>query len=170
MNKIKPLEVLSFLSISICASVFIWFQPIQSNIVMAESNSLLILEVSSPKLTYLQREPIPLDFKLSNQSTSITTWVRRLSYPNLNFISRSESGVEIRWVGEDHSVADRIPSAQTIGEGETITKSELIGMNLVKKLFPSPGRYELRVEVQSYTYGQQQTIVSSPISIDINEH
>lgn len=170
----KKLILIGFFSLSVCIAALIWFQSSESNIVAAKSQTKLTLEVTTTQSKYLQGEPIPLNFKLSNQTTVPVTRNGLLGIgPDINLETHSETGTEVRWMGKDISLDTPGSSLEVMQPGKNREEQDLIHESLVEKLFPLPGRYELRVEFIycDCTNGQQQieTIVSKPIIINIDE-
>ena len=171
----KILVLLGFLIVNIGALSQNRSQPPKMKLVAANNQPHLKFEVSTSNRKYLQREPIPIDFKLSNQDSVPITWIGifRSFSPNTNLISRSENGTEIRYIGNNSTSVDELASSAIIQPGRNLESKNLISDFLVKKLFPSPGRYELTVEFiyAEIIFGQQtlEKLVSEPIIIIVEK-
>ncbi len=167
--KINTLSVIGFSIVLGFASLLLvyYVNPLR---VEAQTQSLLVFEVSTSENSYLQLEPIPINFKLSNPTANPIGCAGYLGIgANINLISRAENGTEFRWIGDfglDSPIMDL-----TVQPNSHIQKSDLISSSLARRLFPNPGRYELQVEfVQSKYVNQQkhiEIIKADPVVIQI---
>ncbi len=167
----KIFIIVGFSTIFVCASL-IWFYQLNPIITKAQTQASLKLEILTSQNQYFQLEPIPLRFKLLNQTAVPITWNAFLGIgPDINLIARAENGTETRWIGKNMSVDAPIMDTEIMQPGINKEEQNLIDESLAKKIFPSPGRYELRVEFvyRKYTNGQRQieTIVSNPVTVEI---
>lgn len=174
MEIIKPISnrviASCLLTIAGCI-VLIWM----SNTVAAQSSTQLTLEISTSQPKYLQREPIPLNFKLSNQTSVPIKWngFFKVGGPNINLVTRLQNGSEIRWNGKDYEVETPTVDNEVTQPNKNKEEENLIDENIAEKLFPLLGRYEFRVEFvyisAQHDQLQTETIVSNQIIIDIDE-
>lgn len=148
--------------------------PVTADTAAAQSETLLTLEISTGQRRFLQREPIPLKFKLSNQTPLSIGWTGTLDFDrHVNLIMRSEGGVENKWTGAERSVVHAFGSGDTMDPGKSKEVSRLIGHGFVEQLFPQPGRYHFHAEFiySDFSSGQRERkmISSDPILIEIAE-
>jgi hypothetical protein len=171
--KTKAFGLVALLGI-IAPIMIICFQQLHLNIAKAQSETPLTLEISTPQHKYLQFEPIIIDLKLSNQTTDPINWNGDLHIGgnNINLLMRSANGNEVRWKGDKGNV-DIVVDSEVLQAGKNKEIQNLIDARFAEQLFPQPGRYQFRVEFNytGLTYNQRQnvTIVSNPITIDIDE-
>jgi hypothetical protein len=171
--KTKAFGLVALLGI-IASVMIICFQQLHLNIAKAQSETPLTLEISTPQHKYLQFEPIVIDLKLSNQTTDPINWNGDLHIGgnNINLLMRSANGNEVRWKGDKANV-DIVLDSEVLQAGKHKEIQNLIDARFAEQLFSQPGRYQFRVEFNyiGLTYNQRQnvTIVSNPITIDIDE-
>jgi hypothetical protein len=160
----------SFLAIVGCI-VPVWFQQLHTTTVEAQNQTMLILEILTPQSKYLQGEPIPLDFKLLNKTNVPIMWNGIIDI-DTDILARTANGNEVRWSNNRHNV-DIVGETEVMQPEKSKKLDILIGREVVERLFPQPGHYQLRVEFKylDFSYGQRQniTIVSNSIPIDIDE-
>jgi len=162
------------LFVIVAATAIVCFQHLHPNKVEAQNDAPLTLEISTPQRKYVQFESILIDLNLSNQTTIPITWNGDLQVggSNMNLLMRPAHGNEIRWKG-DRGIADYVISTEIMQAGKNKEVQNLINAQFAEQLFPQPGRYQFRVEFNytDFTYNQPQnvTIVSNPITIDIDE-
>lgn len=162
------------LSAVICCAIVIWYQQLLPSMVKAQGETLLTLEISTPQRKYVQFEPILIDLKLSNQTTVPIAWngYLQIGSKNINLLMRAANGNEVRWKG-DKGNADIIMDTEIMPTGKNQKVQNLINGKFAEQLFPQPGRYQFRVEFNytdlTYNQAEKITIVSNPITIDIDE-
>ncbi|HEX8195600.1 MAG TPA: hypothetical protein VF571_05260 [Pyrinomonadaceae bacterium] len=170
-RKINTFFVIGCLVTLFSTATLVWFWQIQPISVTAQSNAKLTLEVSSDKNSYLQFEPIPLFFKLSNENTIPVKWSGYLAISkNIYFLVRRDGGSENRFHGPE---SEMIMDWETLQPGKHKEQENLLNQYLGEQIFPQPGRYQVRVEFNylDSTFGQLQRVktMSNPITIDIQE-
>lgn len=159
-------------------TAIILFQHLHSKTVEAQNQATLTLQVSASQNRYLQLEPIPFNFKLSNQTTIPIKWDGMIIDgtlvfdKNVNFLVRGDDNNIIRHTGIDHSI-DMITAGEVSLIGKNKEVKNLLSGNLLESLFPQPGSYQLQFEFtyRDFTYGQRRdvTILSNPVMIEITE-
>lgn len=175
MIRLKGFKIFVLIGlIVIGCGVAIWYEHTRVNVATAQNQTMLTLEVSTVQNSYLQREPIPVNLKLSNRTTVPIKWNGFLHIgPDINLVSRSETGVEVRWTGKTLNLDAPFMNTAIMQPNGTKEEKNIIDENLAEKLFPQPGRYQMKIEFiySNYTYGQEQieTVASNPITIEITE-
>ncbi len=166
--EIKPFSIIGFSIFFVCAAL-IWVYQLNTVVTEAQTQVSLKLELSTSVKTYLQLEPLPINFKLSNKSANTIAWDGYLGLgENVKLISRSENGTEIQWF----TTIDSPITGEVMQPDTKIEKPALIDKSLAKKLFPNSGLYQLRAEfTHRKSVNQQQvqidTIISNPVDIEI---
>lgn len=166
--------LIAFLSIIICIMATSWFQQLQLTPIKAQSQAQLTLMINTSQNKYVQLEPVPLNFRLLNQSTIPITWngIPMLGGRDIDILARTTNGNEVRWSGKRNNI-DGVVDTEVMQPEKSKETNNLIDEEIADKLFPQPGRYQVRVEFNylDLSNGQQQniTIVSNSILIDIDE-
>ena len=159
--------------------LFIFFaKQLHLNMVEAQNQNTLTLEVSTSQNKYLESEPIPLLIKISNQTTIPIKWKGMVINETLllgkdvNFLVRRQGNELIRYNGMNHS-GDIFPGTKVLQPNESIEVTSLLYDHLSEKLFPQSGNYHLQIEFSydDFSFGQKQDIViiSKPINIQIDK-
>lgn len=181
MMKLKLLKMYTTSSLGLislgCISVILLLglslQLATSNVTNAQTTNLLKFEISSPKRSYLQREPVPLRMAISNQTSEAIFFSGNLEFgANINLFMLV-NGVEVRWNGASSVIDSPAVHNEVLQEGRNKEVQKLIKEDFVERLFPNPGRYEFRAE---FTYSdlslgeaERKTISSNSIIIQIEE-
>ena len=156
--------------------VIIGITQIHSTVVQSQSEyPKLTLEISTPKSSYLQLEPIPLRFDLVNRTSQSISWKGALLLfgGNTNLIIQGGGNSENRFIGSKY-IGSPQTTPITLSPGQSIKRSGLFaGIKEFDSFFPRPGNYQVRAE---FTYidtssdeQERVTIVSNPVSISIQE-
>jgi hypothetical protein len=169
LYKVNTLSIIGFSIVLVLAALLLVYYA-KPLVIQAQTQSLLEFEVLTSENSYLQLEPIPITFKLSNRTTNPIGSSGYLGIgANINLISRAENGTEFRWIGDrglDSPIMDL-----TTKPNSHIKKTDLISSSLARRLFPNPGRYELEVEFVNRKYVNQQMqieiIKADPVVIQI---
>lgn len=148
------------------------FQNLESNIAAAQTAPpKLTLEVSTSQNNYLLLEPIPIKFKLLNQTNVPIIWSGSLSLSeNVYLLVKGGNGAEIR--SESFFSGGGLIGSSVMQPGMNVEKLVLLNEKRSEMIFARPGRYEVRVEFNYYknSEGQQhEKIFSNAITINIQE-
>ncbi|MBA3634402.1 MAG: hypothetical protein H0W58_16580 [Acidobacteria bacterium] len=174
LKKLKT-SLLVAIIISVLFGMFIGFTQIYPASTQAQTeNPKLTLEVSTPQSSYLQLEPIPFQFNLSNQTNQPITWkgILLLFGGNVDLLIQEQNGSESRFAGSKYAVGlSKIP--ETLNPGQSRQVTDLFrGVKEFEAAFPRPGNYQVRVEFTYKDVSDEQkrvTILSNPVSINIRE-
>lgn len=168
-----------FATITFIAYVVIFgFQQIQPSFAKAQADNespKLTLELSTPQNSYIQLEPIPLDFKLLNQTNQALTWRGTFMLgEDIDLLVKGDNGQEKRFDGRKFFLGSVISLPRTTQPGAEIKANNLLGdVNLIEFVFPKSGTYQVRVEFRydkiSGQEQQQEKILSNPITLHIKE-
>ncbi len=154
------------------ASTFLFFNQLPPNVALAQNQTELTLDVTSPKRNHLPLEPIVLKTRLSNRSASPLTWSgsAKVGSRDLNIVTRLSNGIEYRWIG-DRGNNSGFPGPDISQPNASKDSESLIDGHVFTKIFPHPGRYLMTVEFlyDDFSSGQRERhrIVSNSIPIDI---
>jgi hypothetical protein len=169
----KMIGFLVVLMIVISAIIGAGFQQTRLTIVEAQTTTAkLTFEISTSQNKYVQLEPIPFNFKLSNQTNEPIRW-RGIPMigQDIKFLVRGEDGQEVRWDGKGFGLIGTTFSVIQPGQ-EIWRKDILTSVPTLEEILSRPGRYEIRAEFR-YNNGanekQKEVIVSNPITINILE-
>lgn len=126
----------------------------------------LTFEVTTPKKSYLQLQPVPLTLTLSNQTDRVLKGHSALQfYANLVNVWIKGDGAEWREIDQLTLMRAQIfVHPRDMNPGDTFTKAEVLNLRL-EKIFPQPGLYELKAVIMSAD--GSQTVASKPITIRI---
>lgn len=170
LKKIKILIVIAVLG---ACAITIWFQQKKLTTVEAQSEpSVLTYEVSPSQNSYVLREPIPLKFKISNQ----TSFPIKLDGfyglgENVKLLVRDESGKENLYDLSKYYRGGLIGFHEMLPDKQFESKNLLDG-ELSEVVFPKPGQYEVKAEY-SYNTGierkQPVKILSNSFIVNISE-
>ena len=123
-------------------------EKITFNAVEAQNQSeRLSLEISNSQESYLQAEPIFINFKLSNQTNQPILWRGALGQVSkTNFIVTNDAGVQSRFDGNKIKTAYIYSSLRKMQPGEQFQQTAVLIQELLEELLLNPGQYDLRVE------------------------
>ncbi len=131
----------------------------------------LSFEIAGLNSNYVLFEPIPISFKLSNQTNTAILFAATLSLgQNITFLVRKEGGEEVR-VGPLHD-GGMAPRFIPMQPGKYYENQPLLENGNLEATFPNSGRYEVRVEFAYYKdpLGQEkEKILSNTIVLNITE-
>lgn len=165
-----------FLPLIIAFAFVSWL--LKSDVAKAQNQDRLTLEASTSQDKYVQLEPIPFSFKISNRTTLPITWVGMIYEDQfvfdkeVNFLVRGEGNELVRHKGANRS-GDFFPSSEVLQAGESKETRNLLEGRLLESLFPQPGNYQLQFEFtySDFSGGHRRdlTILSNPVNIKIIE-
>ena len=126
----------------------------------------LTFEVTTPKKSYLQLQPVPLTLTLSNQTDRVLKGHSALRfYANLVKVWTRAEGAEWREIDQLTLLRALIHvNARAMNPGDKFTVTEVLNLQ-IEKTFPQPGTYDLKAVIMSAD--GRQTVESRPIRIRI---
>lgn len=170
---LKKIKILIVIAISCSCVTVIWFQQKKLSAVEAQSQApVLTYEVSALQNSYVLREPIPLKFKISNQT----------SVP-IKFDGFYGLGVNVKLLVRDEDAKENVYELSKYyrdgltGFHEMLPNKQfeyesLLDGELSEVVFPKPGQYEVKAEY-SYNTGierkQPVKILSNSFIVNISE-
>jgi hypothetical protein len=137
----------------------------------AESN--LIVRLSIAKETYLQLEPVPLTFKVSNPTSQTVKWQGVFTFgSDMDLIVQPVGGEEKIIEGRSINTAALASAPISMQPGQEIASGAVIdGVNFFEKTFPSPGVYKVRVKFRYEKIDgddfKKETVLSNPVTITV---
>lgn len=173
-NKTKVFLIIAFCASFVCFSFVFRSEKIVFNIAEAQNQSdRLSLEISQSEGSYLQDEPILINLKLFNQTEQAISWQGRLGgISHTTFITTDAAGVQSRFDGNKHMAGGYVLMSKVMKPGEKLEKLLLLSDDLLEKILPNPGQYNLQLEFvyDGDAEGNQRTkILSNSISLNIAE-
>lgn len=164
-NKIFVLVV----AITVLTAI-IWFQ--QGYLVTIEAQTetpKLTFEVSTRRNSYILREPIEFNLKLSNQRQVPVKSGSILQLRDTNILVRNEAGESKKWEINKFYIGGRVDGIVEMLPGRKMESEELLDGNLAEMMFSRPGRYEVQAEYVYESYRpQRETIKSVSTTFTIN--
>lgn len=144
-----------------------------ASVVEATTNDLLNIRISTPQIKFVQHEPIPLTFRLSNLTAHPISWEGLLDFGDrVNLVMRTTNGVETRYKG-DRGLSYPSVSFEVMQPGENKEVQRLIDESFAERLFPQPGLYQFQAEFiyfdSSSGERERKLIISDPIIVEIEE-
>ena len=126
----------------------------------------LTFEVTTPKESYLQLQPIPLVLTLSNQTDRVLQGHSALPfYANHVKVWTRAEGAEWRKIDQLSLLRALIyVNPREMSPGDKFTDTQVLNLR-IEKIFPQPGTYELNALIMSGDGGQ--TVESQPTTIHI---
>lgn len=151
-------------------TAIIWFQ--QGYLVTIEAQTetpKLTFEVSTRQNSYILREPIEFNLKLSNQTQVPVKSGSILQLRDTTISVRNEAGESKKWEINKFYIGGRIDGIVEMLPGKKIETEELLDGNLAEMMFSRPGRYEVQAEYVYESYRpQRETIKSVSTTFTIN--
>jgi hypothetical protein len=133
--------------------------------------SKLEFQIRTAEEDFVLMEPIPINFVLSNETISPIGWRGLLAIgPDVSFLVRNEGGEETRT--EFSSTGDMLLNYTMMQPHDRLQRTVLMEGKNLEKVFPRPGRYEVRAE---FAYDkdedgqQQERIISNVAIVNIGE-
>lgn len=148
LNKTKMLFIgMVFISV-VCFLFASQSEKIIFNAIGAENQSArLSLEISNSQESYLQAEPVLINFKLSNQTNEPIFWRGALGqFSKTNFIITNNAGVQSRFEGNKLPSSYVYSPLKKMQPGEQIQQTAILIQELLEELLENPGQYSLQVE------------------------
>jgi len=170
---LETIKIITLIGIFGTCVAIIWLQQKQLTVVKAQSEtSILTLEVSLRQNKYVLREPIQLNFKLSNQTGAPIKFDGFYGLgQSVNFLVRDESGKEILYETSKY-YRGGLTGIHELSPKKEIESENLLDGELSEIVFSKPGQYEVKVEF-SYKTGEgfmePVKVLSNSFTININE-
>lgn len=166
-------KILILIAILGACIILIWFRQKISIIVEAQTQTpTLTFEVITRQNSYLLREPIPLELKLSNQTNVPIKSGSRFRVQDTNFLVYDETGKNTRWELAKYSLDGSPSGVIEILPGKKMESENLLDGKLAEMIFPHAGIYEVQVEYVYNIYTPQQEqikFIANPVRIIIRE-
>jgi hypothetical protein len=173
LKRVKVIGLFVASVLVVVAMIGAGVQQMRLTVVEAQTTTAkLSFEISTPQNKYVQLEPIPFNFKLSNQSNEPIRW-RGIPMigQDIKFIVQDDTGQQVRWEGSGIGLIGTTFSV--IQPGQEVQKKDILnGASVLEKLFSRPGRYQVRAEFRydiSPEVNRKETIISNPVTINVVE-